>query len=112
MFAHGRGLEPAHRLRYTPCAAPAVIETQRQPIDDERGLAMTGSLSALATAVVLFIASHLGLSMPKLRQALVGRLGERGFRAVYSLISLALLVWVAMAYGTRRSRMSGCRRSG
>jgi uncharacterized membrane protein len=59
---------------------------------------MTGSLSALAAAVALFIASHLVLSMPELRQALVGRLGERGFRAVYSLLAIALIVWVAMAY--------------
>jgi uncharacterized membrane protein len=59
---------------------------------------MTGSLSALAAAVVLFIASHLVLSMPTLRQALVARLGERSFRALYSLLAIVLIVWVAMAY--------------
>lgn len=59
---------------------------------------MTGSLGALAIATMLFIASHLLLSYPPLRAPLVARFGEAGFRSLYSVLSLALLTWVALAY--------------
>ena len=47
-----------------------------------------------------FGASHIGLSAAPLRSRLVSALGERGFGALYSLVSLATfvpLVWVYMA---------------
>jgi uncharacterized membrane protein len=55
----------------------------------------------LATVVIValwlgFAGSHMALSSRRLRPALVARLGEPGFLAVYSLVSLALfvpLVW-------------------
>jgi uncharacterized membrane protein len=53
---------------------------------------------ALASAIALFVASHLILSLPRLRDPLVARLGENTFRGVYSAIALALLLWVALAY--------------
>lgn len=59
---------------------------------------MTGSLSALALAVMLFVGSHVALAAPPLRRTLVAWLGEMPFRSVYSLISAALLVWVLLAY--------------
>jgi uncharacterized membrane protein len=52
----------------------------------------------LASAVTLFVASHVILSLPRLRDPLVARLGENTFRGLYSGIALALLVWVAFAY--------------
>lgn len=45
-----------------------------------------------------FVASHILLASPPLRDALVGRLGETGFRIGYSLVSLALLVGAIRAY--------------
>jgi uncharacterized membrane protein len=59
---------------------------------------MTGSVLAVALAMGLFVASHLVLSAPPLRAVLVSRMGEMQFRALYSLLALALLVWVALAY--------------
>jgi uncharacterized membrane protein len=59
---------------------------------------MRNGMLALASAVALFAASHLILSLPRLRDALVARLGENTFRGLYSAIALALLLWVALAY--------------
>lgn len=59
---------------------------------------MTGSVLAVALAMTLFVATHLALSSPRLRAPLVARMGENGFRGLYSLLSLALLAWVAFAY--------------
>lgn len=52
----------------------------------------------LAFAMFLFVGTHFLMSHP-LRAAMVARLGETGFLAVYSLVSLALLVWAAILYG-------------
>ncbi len=59
---------------------------------------MTGTLAALAVASGLFVASHLLLAVPPVRSSLVARLGERGFQALYSVLALALLAWVVLAY--------------
>lgn len=59
---------------------------------------MTGSLGALAAATALFVASHLMLSYPPVRTPLVARFGDAGFRGAYSVLSLALLTWMALAY--------------
>lgn len=59
---------------------------------------MPGSLAALASATAVFIASHVVLSSLPIRSRLVAALGENGFRAGYSLVAIALLVWVVMAY--------------
>lgn len=53
---------------------------------------------SLALATAAFVGSHLVMSHP-LRPALVARLGERGFLGVYSLIALATLVWIIVAWG-------------
>lgn len=51
----------------------------------------------LAVALTLFIMAHLAPAAPGVRPRLVKILGERGYLVVYSAISLALLLWVAMA---------------
>jgi len=51
----------------------------------------------LALASFAFVGTHALLSHP-LRAALVARLGERGFAAVYSLIALATFAWMIVAY--------------
>lgn len=56
-------------------------------------------ITSITLATSLFIVSHLLLSSPKIRETLVKRLGEFQFRAVYSTLALALIAWVALAYG-------------
>lgn len=60
---------------------------------------MTGSLWHLALACLLFVGSHVVLSNRAVRAPLTEAVGEPVFRAVYSIVSLALIVWMAMAYG-------------
>ncbi len=50
------------------------------------------ALLAVALLSVLFAATHIGLSHGRIREGLVKRLGDLGFRAVYSLISIVTLV--------------------
>jgi uncharacterized membrane protein len=60
---------------------------------------MTGELIQLVAASVLFLGSHLFLSHPPVRNPLRERLGKWGFRSFYSLVSIAFMVWMVMAYG-------------
>ncbi|MBV7257251.1 NnrU family protein [Pacificimonas sp. WHA3] len=55
-------------------------------------------MTELVIAMALFVGSHFLMSHP-LRAPMVGALGEKGFLGVYSLVSLALLIWAALAYG-------------
>lgn len=59
---------------------------------------MSGSLAPLVLAAAVFLATHIGLSSTGLRARLVGGLGGSGFLVVYSLISLATLSWMAIAW--------------
>jgi uncharacterized membrane protein len=52
----------------------------------------------LTAAVAAFVGSHFLLSSRPVRPRLVAVFGERAFLAIYSVISLALLVWAAQAY--------------
>ncbi len=61
---------------------------------------MTGTIGAVLAAAAFFVASHLFLSAPGVRSALVGRLGEIAFRGLYSVVALAALVWLIGAYGS------------
>ena len=55
------------------------------------------STVSLALATLAFVATHLAMSHP-LRDALVRRLGERGFLGLYSLIAFATLGWMILAW--------------
>ena len=59
---------------------------------------MTGSLLHLALASMLFVGSHVVLSIGTVRAPLVAAVGEPLFRGVYSILALALIVWMVMAY--------------
>lgn len=59
---------------------------------------MTGSLLHLALASMLFVGSHVVLSSGTVRAPLVAAVGEPLFRGVYSILALALIVWMVMAY--------------
>lgn len=45
-----------------------------------------------------FVALHIGLANPPLRDGLVARLGEKGFSALYAISSLALLIGAIQVY--------------
>jgi uncharacterized membrane protein len=51
----------------------------------------------LVVATAAFIATHFVPSTP-LRAALVGRIGERAYLGLYSLVALVTLVWMARAF--------------
>ncbi len=52
----------------------------------------------LILAVVVFLASHAIPAVRPVRAALTARLGERGYLVLYSVVSLAVLVWLGAAY--------------
>lgn len=54
-------------------------------------------IAGLALAMAAFVGTHLLLSHP-LRAGLVARLGERGFAVLYSLVAVATLTWVIVAW--------------
>ena len=53
----------------------------------------------LVLAAAVFLATHVGVSSTGLRDLLLARLGEPVYRAVYSVVALATLVWLCVAYG-------------
>lgn len=53
----------------------------------------------LSLAMAFFVGIHVGISGSRLRDRLVGRYGERVFRAGFSLLSLLGLGWLIRAYG-------------
>lgn len=55
-------------------------------------------MTELIAAVLVFLASHAVPSLKPVRGTLVARLGERLFRILYSMLSLAVLVWLGVAY--------------
>jgi uncharacterized membrane protein len=52
----------------------------------------------LVLAAAFLLLSHYGISSTPLRAALVQRIGERPYLAVYSLIALAAILWLTRAY--------------
>lgn len=57
------------------------------------------NLNELLAATALFVGSHFMLSSAALRAPLRERLGESGFRGLYSVVALASLAWMLFAYG-------------
>jgi uncharacterized membrane protein len=60
-------------------------------------------MGGFAWALVAFVAIHVGVSATGLRTRLVGAMGEWPYRAVFSLVSLGLLVWLIQGYGAMRA---------
>jgi uncharacterized membrane protein len=56
------------------------------------------AMISLALAALFFIAIHLGWSGTTLRDAAVGRLGLRAYMVVFSLASVAAMIWLVSAY--------------
>ena len=58
--------------------------------------------TSLALATLAFVGTHLLMSHP-LRDALVARLRYRGFLGLYSLVAVATLVWMILAWPAAES---------
>jgi uncharacterized membrane protein len=59
---------------------------------------VTGSLTELAIAALVFVGTHIGVSSTPLRSALVERLGRPAFIGLFSTISIAALLWLVWAF--------------
>jgi uncharacterized membrane protein len=59
-------------------------------------------MTSLIAAAAFFLAIHLLVSGTRLRNTIVGTIGEGPYMAMFSLASLAGIVWISMAYGDAR----------
>ncbi|MEE8559717.1 MAG: NnrU family protein [Alphaproteobacteria bacterium] len=59
---------------------------------------MTGSFAALVAAALLFTGGHFMLSGASLRRFLIGRLGRLPYLVLYSVIAVATLAWLILAF--------------
>ena len=59
---------------------------------------MTGSVAALLTATIIFVAAHLVLSSYPIRGRLVAKIGERPFSGLYSALVAPPFIWMIAAY--------------
>ncbi len=55
-------------------------------------------MGMLILAALLWLALHLGLAGTRLRDAIVARIGERGFRGLFSAASVAGIVFLVASY--------------
>src|SRR5262245_54978374 len=55
-------------------------------------------MPSLIAASAFFLAIHFGVSGTRLRDALVGRMGEKPYRGAFALASIVGLVWTSWAY--------------
>lgn len=60
---------------------------------------MTGPFSDLLIAVATFVGGHFLLSSLPVRTQLAGKLGENGYRILYSVVAGASLYWAIRGYG-------------
>jgi uncharacterized membrane protein len=76
-------------------------------MDDAFGPAMT----SMAAASLFWIVLHFVLAGSPLRWTIAGAMGEKAFRGLFSILSLAGLVWLVVAYGraTRLDSFYGLR---
>jgi uncharacterized membrane protein len=59
-------------------------------------------MNDFAWALASFVLIHVGISATGLRTVLVRSIGEGPYRALFSLVSLALLVWMIRGFGQMR----------
>ena len=55
-------------------------------------------MTNLIAAAIVFFAIHIFISGTRIRDVLVGALGERAYMGLFSLASLAVIVWMAIAF--------------
>lgn len=55
-------------------------------------------MSSLLAACIIFLLFHFGVAGTRLRDVLIRRFGENGYRAGFSIFSVAGIVWMGSAY--------------
>lgn len=55
-------------------------------------------MNDLVAAAAFLVGTHLGIASTQLRTALVQRLGEGAYRAVYSLLAVVAMVWLVVSW--------------
>ena len=55
-------------------------------------------MSSLLVAAILFVAVHLWISGTRLRDVIVGAIGEKPYLGLFSTVSLVLLIWMSNGY--------------
>ena len=55
-------------------------------------------MNNLVAAMAVFLAIHLFISGTRLRDVIVGAIGEKPYMGLFSLLSLGVIVWLAMAF--------------
>lgn len=59
----------------------------------------------LTAAAAFFVLIHLMISGTRVRDGLVGKIGEGAYMGLFSLLSVAGLTWMIMAYGQARAEV-------
>ncbi len=59
----------------------------------------------LLLAAILWVAVHVGLAGTRLRATIAGRLGDNGFRGLFSVLSVASIVFLVIAYNAAPTRL-------
>jgi len=62
-------------------------------------------MASLIAAAAFFLLIHLGVSGTRLRDSLVGRIGQNAYMGLFSLASVAGLVWLGFAYAGARGEV-------
>ena len=57
-------------------------------------------MGLLIVAAIVWIGVHIGIAGTRLRDAVAGRIGENAFRAVFSLVAIAAIVFLVRAWST------------
>jgi uncharacterized membrane protein len=60
-------------------------------------------MSMLIAAAAVFIGIHLFISGTRLRDVFTGAIGERAYMGLFSLASLGVIIWLAMAYNAAQA---------
>lgn len=60
-------------------------------------------MSSLIAAAVFFVLLHFVVSGTRLRDAITGRIGDRPYMGLFSLVSVAGLAWLGFAFAAARS---------
>src|SRR5688572_17349631 len=98
--------------------APLVVATQhnragggRQYRETEMDDAFGPAMTSMAAAALFWIVLRFAVAGSPLRWSIAAAIGEKAFRGLFSLLSLAGLVWLIVAYGaaTRMDSFYGIR---
>src|SRR5215831_11628148 len=60
-------------------------------------------MGMLLAAAIVFLAIHLFISGTRLRDVITRAIGERPYMGLFSLASIAVIVWLSLAYNTAQA---------